>query len=93
MRRIFGHCLRRAGLLWRIGKVAPNVDNALFESSWPSVQAELLERQSWTRRVELSSAMFEWTEGWNSPARRHSSLGMVSLDHFEKLDNNLMPAA
>ena len=51
------------------------------------------DRQSWTSRVQLASAMFEWIEGWYNPERRHSSLGMVSPAHFEQLDNNVMVAA
>jgi putative transposase len=41
-----------------MGKVASSVDNALIESFWSSMQSELLERQSWTSRVELASPMF-----------------------------------
>jgi transposase InsO family protein len=90
---IFGHRLREAGLLGSMGKVASSVDNALIESFWSSMQAELLDRQSWTSRVQLASAMFEWIEGWYNPERRHSSLGMVSPANFEQLDNNVMVAA
>ena len=90
---IFGHRLRQAGLLGSVGKVASGVDNALIESFGSSMQAELLDRQSWTSRVQLASAMFEWIEGWYNPERRHSSLGMVSPAHFEQLDNNVMVAA
>jgi hypothetical protein len=90
---IFGHRLRQAGLLGLIGKVASSVDNALIESFWSSMQAELLDRQSWTSRVQLASGRFERIEGWHNPERRHSSLGMVSPAHFEQLDNNVMVAA
>ena len=90
---IFGHRLREAGLLGSMGKVASSVDNALIESFWSSTQAELLDRQSWTSRVQLASAPFEWIDGWYNPERRHSSLGMVSPAHFEQLDNTVMVAA
>ena len=42
---IFGHRLREAGFLGSMGKVASSVDNALIESFWSSMQAELLLRQ------------------------------------------------
>ena len=90
---IFGHRLREAGLLGSMVRVASSVDNALIESFWSSMQAELLDRQSWTSRVQLASAMFEWIEGWYNPERGHSSLGMVSPAHFEQLDNNSVVAA
>jgi len=76
-----------------MGKVASSVDNPLIESFWSSMQAELLDRQPWTSRVELASAMFAWIEGWYNPHRRHSSLGMDSPASFEQLNNNLMVAA
>jgi putative transposase len=72
-----------------MGKVASSVGNALIESFWSSMQSELLDRQSWTSQVELTSAMFEWIEGWCNARRRHSSLGMVSPASFQQLDNNL----
>lgn len=89
----FGHRLCEAGLLGSMVKVASSVDNALIESFWSFMQAELLDRQSWTTWVELASAMFEWIEGWYNPERRNSRLGMVSPAHFEELDNNVMVAA
>ena len=60
---VFGHRLRAAGLLGSMGRVASSVDNALIESLWSTMLRELLDRQHWTSRVELASAIFEWIEG------------------------------
>ena len=67
-----------AGLLGSMGRVASSVDNALVESFWSTMQRELLDRQTWTTRVELAAAISEWIEGWYNPRRRHSALGYLS---------------
>lgn len=90
---VFGHRLRSAGLLGSMGRVASSVDNALIESFWSTMQRELLDRQHWTSRVELASAIFEWIEGWYNPRRRHTSLGMLAPHEFETLHTVAVPAA
>jgi len=82
---VFGHRLRAAGLLGSMGRVASSVDNALIESFWSTMQRELLDRQHWSTRVELASAIFEWIEGWYNPRRRHSTQGMLSPHEYETL--------
>jgi transposase InsO family protein len=55
---------------------------------------QLLDRHvTWTSRVELASAIFEWIEGWYNPRRRHSSLGFVSPHDFEALHTVTVTAA
>ena len=49
-------------------RVASSADSALIESFWSIMQRELLDRQCWSSRVELAPAIFEWIEGWYSPA-------------------------
>ena len=83
---VFGHRLRAAGLLGSMGRVASSVDNALIESFWSTMQRELLDRQHWNTRVELTSAIFEWIEGWYNPHRRHSTLRMLSPHQYETLN-------
>jgi transposase InsO family protein len=90
---VFGHRLRSAGLLGSMGRVASSVDNALIESFWSTMQRELLDRQQWTSRVELASAIFEWIEGWYNPRRRHTSLGMLAPHEFESLHTGAVTAA
>ncbi|WP_455133985.1 integrase core domain-containing protein [Microbacterium aurum] len=66
------------------------MDNALIESFWSTMQRELLDRSNWTSKTELSSAMFEWIEGFYNPTRRHTALGNLSPVEFERLH---IPAA
>ena len=69
---IFGDRLRAAGLLGSMGRVASSVDNTMIESFWSTMQRELLDRQHWTSRDQLASAIFEWIEALCDPIRRHS---------------------
>ena len=87
---LFGQRLRQAGLLGSMGRVASSVDNAVIESFWSTMQRELLDRSTWASRAELSSAMFEWIEGFYNPTRRHTALGNLSPVEFERLH---IPAA
>ncbi len=47
--------------------MAPSVDNGLMESSWSTVQRELLDRQRWATGADLGSAIFEWIEAFYNP--------------------------
>jgi transposase InsO family protein len=81
---VFGHRLRQAGLLGSMGRVGCGLDNAVAESFFGSMQIELLDRQAWTTRDQLSSAMFEWIEAFYNPTRRHSALGYLSPADYER---------
>jgi len=74
---------RRAGLLPSLGSVGDPWDNAVVEAFWGRLQVEVLNRQRWSTRVELASAIFEWIEGFYNRRRRHSALGWTSPVDFE----------
>lgn len=82
---LFGTRMRQAGLLGSMGKVASAFDNALMESFWGSMQIELLDRRSWETRADLSTAIFDWIEGFYNRTRRHSALGYLSPIDYETL--------
>jgi transposase InsO family protein len=88
----FTENVRRLGLLSSMGTVGDCYDNAPMESFWGSMQVELLNRQRWTTRVELSAAMADWIVNFYNPCRRHSSLGYLTPDEFELLHSNNQPA-
>jgi putative transposase len=90
---IFGHRLRTAGLLGSMGRVASSIDNTMIESFWSTMQRELLDRQTWTSRADLGSAIFEWIEAFYNPRRRHSALGYLSPVQFENLHTAAVTAA
>lgn len=80
---VFGHRLREAGLLGSMGRIGCGLDNAVAESFFGSMQIELLDRQAWTTRDQLGTAMFEWIEAFYNPTRRHSALGYLSPADYE----------
>ncbi len=71
------------GLLPSMGTIGDCFDNAVIESFWSRVQVELLDRQFWKTRLQLSTAMFDYIEVFHNRQRRHSSLGMLSPVEFE----------
>jgi transposase InsO family protein len=66
-----------------MGTIGDCFDNAVIESFWSRVQVELLDRQFWKTRLQLSMAMFDHIEVFHNRQRRHSSLGMLSPVEFE----------
>ena len=72
-----------SGLLPSMGSVGDCYDNAIMESFWSRVQVELLDRQRWSTRIELASAIFEYLEIFHNRQRRHSSLSMLTPLEFE----------
>jgi transposase InsO family protein len=74
---------QEAGLLPSMGAVGTCFDNALMEAFWSRVQVELLDRQAWSTRLELATALFEYLELFHNRQRRHSSLGMLTPLEFE----------
>lgn len=90
---IFGHRLRAAGLLGSMGRVASSVDNTMIESFFSTMQRELLDRQYWTTRDQLATAIFEWIEAFYNPIRRHSGLGYHSPADFGALHTATTTAA
>jgi hypothetical protein len=55
----------------------------LEESFWSRVQVELLDRQAWSTRLELATALFEYLELVHNRQRWHLSLGMLTSIEFE----------
>jgi len=57
------------------------------------MQTELLDRQKWSTRLELSIAMFDLIEAFYNPIRRHSALGNISPTEFERRHTNTTTVA
>ena len=53
------------------------------ESFFATLKKELVHRQSWPSRRDLSSAVFEYIEAFYNRQRRHSTLGYLSPEEFE----------
>ena len=58
-------------------------DNAVVETFFKTIKAELLWQQSWKTRHAAEMAIFEYINGFYNPRRRHSALGWRSPLAFE----------
>ena len=82
-----------SGLLPSMGAIGTCFDNAMMESFWSRVQVELLDRQRWSTRLELATALFEYLEIFHNRQRRHSSLAMLTPLEFEARYGSSTPHA
>jgi putative transposase len=81
----FGQAAREAGIAISMGSRGDAYDNAVAESFFATLKKELIHRQSWPTRHELSRAVLEYIEEFYNHERRHSGLGMYSPADYEKL--------
>lgn len=62
-------------------------DNAVMESAWGTLKTELQDEAGqlgWPTRQQARSAVFLYLEGFYNRQRRHSALGYLSPDAFER---------
>lgn len=59
-------------------------DNAVAESFFATLKKELVHRQSWPSRRDLASAVFDYIEAFYNRQRRHSTLGYLSPEEYER---------
>jgi len=61
-------------------------DNAMAESFFATLKAELVDAQRWPTRAAARQAIFAWLEVWYNRQRRHSALDYRSpVAHEEQL--------
>jgi len=58
-------------------------DNAMAESFFSTLEAELLSRRRFASQAEAKRACFSYIEGWYNPVRLHSGLGYRSPITYE----------
>jgi putative transposase len=80
----FGQQAREAGIAVSMGSKGDAYDNAVAESFFATIKKELVHRQSWPSRRDLSSAVFEYIEAFYNRQRRHSTLGYLSPEEYER---------
>jgi len=80
----FGRRCAEAGVRPSMGSVGDAYDNAMAESFFATLECELLERTKFRTQAEAESAIFDWIEAWYNPLRRHSALGYLSPNEFER---------
>jgi transposase InsO family protein len=60
-------------------------DNAVAESFWSTIKAELVEVMSFPTRAQAETAIADYIDSFYNPVRRHSHLGYLSPVRFEQL--------
>ncbi len=79
----FGKRCTEAGVRPSTGSVGDAYDNAMAESFFSTLEAELLSRRRFASQAEARMACFSYIEGWYNPVRLHSSLGYRSPMAYE----------
>jgi transposase InsO family protein len=80
----FGLRCRQAGVQPSVGSVGDAYDNALCESFFATLDAELLDRHRFATLAHARLAVFDYIEGWYNPRRRHSALGYLAPIIYER---------
>ena len=66
-----------------MGSVGDAYDNAMAESFFSTLEAELLNRRRFAPQTEAKMACFSYIEGWYNPVRLHPGLGYRSPITYE----------
>ena len=74
-----------------MGSVGDCFDNAVAESFFATLECELIDRCVWRTQAEARMAIFEFIEGWYNRHRRHSTLGYLSPQAYERESLNNAP--
>jgi len=78
--------LAARGLVCSMSRAGECLDNAMAESFFSTLKAELIDTRSWATRAAARSAIFEWLEIWYNRRRRHSALAYRSpIAHEEHM--------
>jgi putative transposase len=80
----FGARCREANVKPSMGSVGDAYDNAMCESFNATLECELLVQHSFKTQREATLAIFDFIEGWYNPHRRHSALGYLSPNNYER---------
>ena len=84
--------LRDNGIACSMSRKGNCYDNAPVESFFASLKRELIYRRRFASREDARTAVFAWIESWYNRKRRHSALGYLSPEQFEKQQQSLQAA-
>ena len=79
----FGALADDLGVRLSVGRKGQCWDNAVAESFFATIKAELIDRRGWPTRIAAYKAIFGYIEGWYNTRRLHSSLGYLSPNTYE----------
>jgi len=76
--------LREHGMQSSISSKGNCDDNAVVETFFKTIKAELIWRRIWETRRQAATSIFQYINGFYDPRRRHSALGGKSPLAFER---------
>jgi len=85
---VYARRLREKGIVQSMSRVGDCWDNAVVESFFSTLEAELEARSQWRTREAAQVAVHEYIEVFYNRRRRHSHLGYLSPAQYEKLANS-----
>lgn len=59
-------------------------DNAVAESFFKTLKVEHVYRQQFEDKEKAAVSVFEWIETWYNRHRRHSAIGNLTIEEFNK---------
>jgi transposase InsO family protein len=77
--------LASAGLVSSMSRSGDCLDNAMAESFFATLKAELIDAQVWPTRAAARTAIFEWLEVFYNRQRAHSALAYQPPAIFEEV--------
>ena len=80
----FQALLKTNGIQCSMSRKGDCWDNAVAESFFHTLKVELIHGKTCNTRQEAKAAIFEYIEGFYNRQRRHSYLGYLSPEDFEK---------
>ena len=72
------------GVTVSMSRAGECLDNAMAESFFATLKAELVDTRTWPTRAAACQAIFEWLEVWYNRQRRHSALAYRSPVAWEE---------
>ena len=81
---LFGQRCQAVGIRCSMGSVGDCYDNAMAESFFVTLECELLARHTFRTHGEARTALFEYIEVFYNRQRRHSALGYLSPEAYER---------
>ncbi len=85
--------LAARGVTCSMSRTGDCLDNAMAESFFATLKAELVDTNRWPTRAAARTAIFEWIEVFYNRQRAHSALGYRSLAAHELALATEAPAA
>jgi putative transposase len=68
-------------------------DNAVAESFFKTIKVERIYIKTFVNQEQAQLSIFEWIESWYNRKRRHSALGYLTIEEFDRNNYNFKNAA